>query len=243
MQLSRTVVFSKCTSSDSISISEGKMVLRTFTKKREMEKAFRLRHRIFSEELGWVPPTGNAQERDDYDNGAIFFGVFDGNNRLKAFLRLIRAENTFMLEGEFPYLLGGDVALRKERDAAEISRLCVAPEARSKRISGNFGVHHVSMLLYKGVYLWCLRSGIRYLYLVVDRKIYRLLCAKGFPCATLGEPKVMGDGVVAVAAVLDWRDFEVSCLRRRPEMLRWFTRCRSDRLRLQLQPHEFCLPR
>jgi N-acyl-L-homoserine lactone synthetase len=230
MLLSRTAEFRKLSSSVSISIREGELVLRTLSRKSDMEKAFRLRHRIFSEELRWVAPSSDAQERDDYDNGAVFFGVFDRHNRLMAFLRLIRSENTFMLEGEFPYLLGKEVVLRKGKDAAEISRLCVDPEARTNRISGNFGVHYVSMLLYKGVYQCCLRIGIRYLYLVVDRKIYRLLCAKGFPCVALKEPKEMEDGVLAIAAVLDWRDFEVSCLRRRPEMLRWFTRCQSDRL-------------
>ena len=111
----------------------------------------------------------------------------------------------------------------------ELSRLCVAPEARKAGFADNFGAHGVSMLLYKGVYHWCLAKRVRFIYLVVEQRVFRLLCASGFPCKPVGEPVAMPDGVKAVAAMLDWREFETANIVKRPKLLQWFSRYQSVR--------------
>ncbi len=146
-----------------------------------------------------------------------------------------------MLENEFLSLVAPEHEIRKESDTVEVSRLCVAPEARNANIRGNFGMHGISMLLYKGVYHWCIDNDIRYLYLVVEHKVLRLLCAKGFPCNLIGEPKIMPDGVAAVAALMDWREFERLNAARRPAMLRWFTQDRSTPVEARSLQPESCL--
>lgn len=148
-----------------------------------------------------------------------------------------------MLEREFLSLVGIKHEIRKEYDTVEVSRLCVAPEARSNVVSINFGIHRISMLLYKGVYHWCIRNNIRYLYLVVEYKIYRLLKAKGFPCKRIGEPQTMPDGVTAVATIMDWREFESLNTVKRPDMLRWFTQYQTLLVQGLLQQPDFSLQR
>ncbi len=221
------VVKEKKTGEVSVLIREGGFSVRNILTPDEMVQAWHLRHRIFSQELKWVPVSDDALERDAYDEGAVFFGVFDEDNRLRAFLRLILPERPFMIEREFLSLVSPGHGIRKEDDTVEVSRLCVAPEARSETISGNFGVHAISLLLYKGIYQWCRANWIRHLYLVVEQRVFRMLRAKGFPCEAVGEPQVMPDGVVAVAAVMDWKRFEALSAMKRPALLEWFSLAQS----------------
>jgi N-acyl amino acid synthase of PEP-CTERM/exosortase system len=227
-----------------VCIEEGGYVVKDLRTREEREMAYRLRHRIFCEELGWVSARENLLELDEYDcdRETVSFGVFDSNGDLKAYLRLIPTSRPSMLEDIFSFLIGPGHELRKDSHTAEISRLCVAPEARRDSVAGNFGAHHVSMLLYKGVYNWCLQNGVRSLYLVVEEKVCRLLNAMGFPCELLGEGREMPDGVKAVAALMDWREFEFRNFVKRPALLKWFSQTRSDRYPAQLPRHESGLP-
>jgi acyl homoserine lactone synthase len=237
MQLSRTAArdFSNVSVLPALLIKEGRYSAKNLTTHSEKVKAQRLRHRVFCNELGWVSENCDGLETDHYDGNSVPIGVIDEQKNLKAFLRIIQSEHTFMLEKEFSNLLDPEYQIRKHNDTAEISRLCVEPEARNERFSGNFGVHSITMVLYKSVYRFCLNNKVRFLYLVVEEKVCRLLCAKGFPCKIIGAPRVMPDGVVAVAAILDWREFEKSNLTKRPKMLSWFRQYQSSLPTTRLQ--------
>ena len=224
----------------SVLIQEGKFIVKNLNHEDEKIQAYCLRHRVFCQELGWVE-SENLLEIDDYDRNAIFFGVFNENSSLLAFLRLILPDHSFMLEREFSMLVDGEYHIRKEMDTVEVSRLCVAEEARNERLVSNSGTYNISMLLYKGVYHWCIKNDIRYLYLVVEYKIYRLLRAKGFPCRLIGQIVTMPDGVLAVAAIMDWREFEALNTSRKPSMMRWFSQYQSSPAQWQSPGHEFCL--
>jgi len=224
-------------------IQEESLIVKNLMNEEEKIQAYHLRHRVFCQELGWVPQSEDVLEIDKYDDGAIFFGIFDKQNKLLAFLRLIVPEGPFMLEKEFSSLIEINHKIRKEYDTVEVSRLCIAPEARNEIISSNLGIHNISMLLYKGVYHWCIRNNIRYLYLVVEYKIYRLLKAKGFPCKPIGEPQTMHDGVIAVAAMMDWKEFEMLNAVKRPRMLRWFNQYQSIPAQRLLKQPNFSLQR
>jgi len=221
----------------SIFIKEDEYCVKNIMTETDRLKAHHLRYRIFCEELGWIQHNSNMLEIDDYDRSAIFFGVYDTNENLKAYLRILLSNNSFMLEKNFYFLLESNDVIRKQEDTIEISRLCVAPEARHHTFSDNFGVHKASMLLYKGVYHWCLNNDKRYLYMVVEQKIFRMLCAKGFPCELVGKPKKMPDGVVAVAAILDWRKFEEKNTEK--SLMKWFSDYQSGPPLTQLLQHEF----
>ena len=203
-------------------IHEGGFTLKTLEGRDENSQAYRLRHTVFSEELGWVAQSEGHMEKDAYDSHAIPIGILDTRSTLLAYSRMILPRRTFMIEKEFSRLVSSTHTIRKEDDTAEVSRLCVSPEARNASVSGNLGTHSLSMLLYKGIYHWCAGNRIRYIYIVVDHKIYRLFWAKGFPCRPVGEPVAMPDGCIAVAAMVDFEELVSLNTARRPELMRWF---------------------
>jgi acyl homoserine lactone synthase len=225
----------------SILLHEENFVVKTIIDEMDKAQAYRLRHRIFCDELKWVLHSTNDMEFDEYDRNAVFFGVYDESRKLISFLRLIMPGLQFMMEKEFLFLVDPDHRIRKEQDTAEISRLCVAPEARFNHKAGNFDVHKISLILFKGVYQWCMLNKIRYLYAVTELKVYRLYCLKGFPYRLIGKPTRMPDGVTVVAVMLDWDEFETMNAFKRPAFFDWFKPARLSQLPRQSQPHEICL--
>lgn len=202
-------------------VTESNFVARTMNKE-DMQKAYSLRHHVFAEELRWVPTDPSGLEVDNYDSNSVHFGVFVGEELL-AYLRLVTSTNRFMIEEEFIGLVSDDHAIRKYRDTSEISRLCLSQRGRDyKSISTDFGAYDITMLLYKCVYGWCKEIKVRYLYFVVAKQVFRLLNARGFPCDLVGEPKNMPDGVIAAAAILDWKKFEMRSVSKKPRLLAWF---------------------
>jgi acyl homoserine lactone synthase len=224
-------------------IREGGFFVKDLVTGDENARGYRLRHEVFSKELSWVPENGDGLERDSYDESAVGFGVFDGHHELCAHLRLLLPPGRFMLEKEFSGLVGPGHQVRKERDTAEVSRLCVAAGARNRKVQTGPGAYSIPMFLYKGVYHWCIRHGVRRLYLVVEYKVLRLLLAQGFPCKLIGSAGTMPDGVTAVAAEMDWREFEALNAKKRPPLLRWFTQRQSNPVPLPPQRPGAFLPR
>jgi len=214
--------------STEVCIREGGFTLKTLEGDDEKSQAYCLRHRVFSDELGWVLRTTDQRETDEYDSHAVPIGILDAPNGILAYARLILPDRAFMIEKEFSCLVSSNHKMRKGDDTAEVSRLCVSPEARNTSVSGNLGTHGLSMLLYKGIYHWSVRNRVRYIYIVVDYKIYRLFWAKGFPCRPVGEPVAMPDGCIAVAAMVDFEELVSLNTTKRPELMRWFMQYASD---------------
>ncbi len=188
---------------------------------RDVTSAYGLRHKVFAQELRWVPQSDDGLERDVYDAHALHFGVFR-DRKILSYLRLVSPEHRYMLEKEFRALVSPDHDIRKAPDTREVSRLCVSFDERGTKVRTSLGSLGVSMLLYRQVYQWCVPNKVRYLYLVVEYKVLRLLKMFGFPCVLVGEPTRMPDGVVAAAAIMDWREFEAKNLLARPELVEWF---------------------
>lgn len=201
---------------------DGSYQIKTLTRRDEFLQAFHLRYTIFHNELRWVPDSQDQIERDDYDKNAVHFGVFNKEKQLLAFVRLILYKDTYMLENEFSKLVEDKHNIRKQSDTAEVSRLCISKGVRNKNILSNFGMHSITMLLYKGIYLWCRKNNIRYLYAVIEYKLYKLMLMRGFPCRLIGNPIIMQDKIKAVAVIFDWEEFRTNSMKRRPDMFKWF---------------------
>jgi len=212
---------------DELICTEGDYVVKLISMNDEFVSAYKLRHKVFCEELGWIPSLENGLEVDGYDEKAMSFGVYNSNNTLMAYIRLLRSENTYMIERDFSMLVDQTHDIRKSRDTAETSRVCVAWEFRNQSIMDNNEGYDISMLLFKGVYLWCIENGIRYIYTVVELKMLRYLRGKGFPCVLLGKPLTMPDGTRAAAVILDWSEFDVVNREKKPHLWAWFSQGRS----------------
>ncbi len=185
-----------------VKFREGDFVVKNLDSERELEQAYRLRYDIFCLELKWVSARDDGREIDAYDNHSMSLGVFTGEEELIGFVRLIYSYMPMMIEKEFLELVSPSHNIRKERDTVEVTRLSVKQPMRkgSKR--------QAAMALYKGIYLWSVMNGVRYLYLVVEKRSFRLFKIMGFPCRRIGPIKVLEGGVESLAALMDWRDFE-----------------------------------
>ncbi|MGA2191848.1 MAG: acyl-homoserine-lactone synthase [Nitrospirota bacterium] len=208
----------------------------------DLQKSYELRHRVFCEELEWVPRSSTGAEIDRYDEQAVAIGVFDPQDRLVAYMRLLRAEGAYMIEEEFKAMVDSGHNISHEKGTAELSRLCIAPEARKDTVKTKSGRYSISVLLLKGIYYWSKLNRVRHLYGVMEHKTYRLAWAKGFPLKLLGEPQIMPDGVVAVGILLDWQEFEFSNVIRHPGLIEWFSRYQSDLAGTQSPRRGSCSP-
>ena len=94
-------------------------LIKELTEKKDKIQAYKLRHRIFSQELRWVSSTENELEIDSYDKDAVFIGVFDIENKLVAFLRLVLPPSAFMIEDIFIALIDSEHKIRKETDTID----------------------------------------------------------------------------------------------------------------------------
>lgn len=188
----------------------------------EKEQAFRIRHLLFAETLHWVPEVSSGLEIDDYDTCTEMIAVLDSRRRVLGQVRVHDASVPYMIEHEFTSVLGASPIPFKGRDTAELTRFGVLPEARGQVVQTPFGGFDLFTLLFKGAYRWSKLHGVRTIYGVTDLRVLRLLHLRGFPFETVAEPRLMPDGVTAVAIRLDWARFEQENARSRPRLLAWF---------------------
>jgi N-acyl-L-homoserine lactone synthetase len=202
-----------------VAFYEGEFLVKTLDTKEELTQAYQLRHRVFAEKLGWVPPTEDGQEMDMYDLWGVTIGVLDHDGTLLGMARLLPSSGKFMLENEFGALLPGDYTIRKEQDTAEITRLAVNPDIQDAKLSTQ-----VMLGTLKGIYQWAVENEVRYYYLEVEHRFLRALRMLGFPCEPIGPVvKLPPAGAGAVAALYDMARFDNENMEKRPGFLEWIS--------------------
>jgi acyl homoserine lactone synthase len=202
-----------------IEFCEEDFIIKTLETKEEMTQAYRLRHRVFAEQLKWVPASEDQQELDMYDLWGVTVGVFAADGVLLGMARLLPPTGEFMLGNEFGALLPGDYVIRRERDTAEITRLTVNPDIRDPKLSSR-----VMLGVLKGIYQWAVENEIRYYYLEVEHRFLRALRMLGFPCEPIGPVvQLPPAGAAAVAALYDMVRFDDENLTKRPSFLEWIS--------------------
>lgn len=201
---------------DRFGLTDNGLTVRILETPEDHLQAYRLRHAIYCRALAWVKGRPDGLECDDYEEGSTSIGVFTEENALVGVVRLIPSERRFMLEREFLTLVGPDHGIKKQADTVEVTRLATRPTPRSQRPSAP-----VSCLLYKGIYHWSCRHGVRYLYLVVQTPYLRTLRLWGFPCSVVGQAQVLGRGRPCVAALLDWDVFRALALEHPSQFTIW----------------------
>ncbi len=217
-----------------IQFMEGPYCIRVIEDPQDYAKAFLLRHKIFCEELGWIPCVPYRLEIDEHDMWATSLGVFSPAGSLLGLVRLLPPERPFMLEREFATLVPPDYEIRKGRDTAEVTRFIAG-----RGIPGHGPyTSHIAALIYKALYQWSLRNDIRYLYFVVNKKFLRALRLSGFPCELIGPLKPLQAEVDAVAVSLDWEAYRRRNQRHKKQRLHWMSRIQSRPDSTQLRPHE-----
>ena len=159
---------------------------------------YEFRHRVFSQELGWVP---GPRETDQYDQHSVHFAAFSPAGDVVACGRFILPSGTFMLETEFRDLVEPGYPVRKEADTVEASRFAVSADLR--RTKDGFAV---TELLCSTMCLWARRNAIRYCYLVLDNNYLGFL-QRFFPVRVIGPTKVYDSGLTSAAVIFDMAEF------------------------------------
>ncbi len=196
---------------------EGDFLVKELSAPEELDAAYRLRHRVFVDELRWVPPCPDGLEKDFYDDFAHPIGVFDHNGRLVCHVRLITAPKPFMIEKEFAVLLPKDRPFKKISGMVESTRICVEKEYRTTMLSSMTLAH----LLYKAMYHWSKENGYRYLVTIVEKRYYILLKRSRFPFKQVGDFLPLGEGVMSGIVMLDWNEVDVVVKEKRPDFFDW----------------------
>jgi acyl homoserine lactone synthase len=198
---------------------EGEFLVKTLDEKTELTQAYRLRHKVFAEVLRWVPPTDDGQEMDMYDLWGSSIGLIDRSGKLHGLARLLPASGPFMLEQDLRMLLPPDHVVRKSRDTAEITRLAIDPDIKDKGLSAR-----LMLTLIKGIYHWAMAHDVRYFYLEVDHRFFRVLNAIGIPSNPLGPTVPLPPaGALSVAAMMDIVQCEEVLGRKRPAVMEWMS--------------------
>lgn len=224
---------------DQLALTEHGLTIRTLESPEDHIKAFQLRHEVYCRTLAWVKGRADGQERDDYEEGSTSIGAFTEDNTLVGIVRLIPSVRPFMLEREFRGLLSPDHVIKKQTDTVEVTRLATHPTSRSPQPS-----MPISCLLYKAIYHWSCRHGVRYLYLVVETAYLRTLRRWGFPCSPLGPAQVLQHDQPCVAALLDWHAFRVGAQARPSPFASWLMELHptSPTPPPALSPERDCVP-
>lgn len=202
-----------------IAFYEGEFVVKTLEEPAELRQAYQLRHRVFAETLRWVPPTEDGQEMDMYDLWGQSIGILDREGKLQGLARLLPSAGPFMLEHDLRLLLPPDHIIRKERDTAEITRLAIDPDIKDRGLSAR-----LLLTMVKGIYHWAMAHDVRYLYLEVDYRFFRVLNAMAISCDPLSPPVALPPAnTLSIAGIMDIVRCEEILGRKRPQVMEWMS--------------------
>ncbi len=210
-----------------IEFFESGYCVRSIENEEDKIKSYRLRHQVFSELLEWVSPSPDGLEIDRYDHASESLGLFSEDGVLLGSVRLITPDYPFMLETDFTDLVYPEHLTRKETDTAEISRLAITPSVSHPGLSS-----HYLNILHKAIYQWSVENSVRYLYMEIEKRFWRVLNHLGFPCKRIGPVKqIPPANVKSMAAILDWDEFRDENRVKRSEFLEWMTEAQSALVR------------
>lgn len=176
--------------------------VKTLESVKERYGAYRLRKKIFCDDLHWVECRNEEIEIDRYDAHAILIGAMDWSEELVGVLRIIPAQRPMMIEKEFISLIATPNQIRKTRHAIEISRMGV-----SKSICPRQRIQ-VSNALCIAAYHWCAMHSVRFVYMVIEQKMLRKVNLMGFPCKRMGPVLTLPGCNKTLAAVVDLSDID-----------------------------------
>jgi acyl homoserine lactone synthase len=98
------------------------------------EALMRYRHRIFIQRLGWILPTLNGAERDQFDRDDTLYAVaLDGTGELRGCARLLPTSLPYLLDVVFPDMVQ-EKPLPSSSTIWEISRFASTCAAATRRL-------------------------------------------------------------------------------------------------------------
>jgi len=199
-----------------------------------------LRYEVYCQECNFLDPGDYPEQResDEYDDNSSHFVALNRKNAIAGYVRLVfpDAIQTFPFQNHCVTLLDGAV-LPPAACSAEISRLMVRKNYRRRHgerppsgaaMTQEHNSDHYEMrnsspqillCMYRAMYLYSLKHGIRYWYAAMERSLARILKRMDFGFQQIG-PAINYYGPVA-PYVADLRLLERQLDQKNPELLRW----------------------
>jgi acyl-homoserine lactone synthase len=166
-----------------------------------MEQAYRLRHKVFVEEMGWSDlRRPDSREIDQFDDGRALHMLYLEGNRLVGYQRMLPSMRPHLLSEVMPHLCEGDFPVGPH--IWEWTRYCVTKEHRDRgRMLSPAG-----NLLLSAIVEWGLASGVSKIIIEMNPIWLLRLVQLHFRVTPLGIPQEAGkDSIVAVTAAFDAR--------------------------------------
>lgn len=170
----------------------------------EMEQAYRLRHAVFVDEMGWEDlRKPDAREIDGFDDGRALHMLYVQEGQVLGYQRMLPTTRPHLLSEVMPELCEGERPVGPH--VWEWTRYCVA---RPHRERGR-ALSPIANALLSGIVEWGLENGVKSIIIEMDPIWLLRLVQLYFMVTPLGLPKRMGKGdVVAVVAAFDRRTLD-----------------------------------
>lgn len=167
----------------------------------KMEQAYRLRHNVFVDEMGWEDlrkPDG--REIDQFDDGRALHMLYIEDDRVLGYQRMLPSMRPHLLTEVLPHLCEDDFPVGPH--IWEWTRYCVTREHRDRgRILSPAG-----NLLLSSIVEWGLASGVEKIIIEMNPLWLLRLVQLNFRVTPLGLPQQIGkDSIIAVTAAFDRR--------------------------------------
>lgn len=173
----------------------------------ELEQAFRLRHRIFVEEMQWSDlKRSDGREIDDFDDERAVHMLYLDQGRVLGYHRMLPTTLPHLLSDVYPHLC--EVDLPRGANVWEWTRYCVEPEHRERGRK----LSPIANALLSAIIEWGLATGVDAITIQMNPLWLLRLVQLHFRVTPLGLPQQIGrDEVLAVEARFDHRTLSRLC--------------------------------
>jgi len=206
----------------------------------ELSETFKLRFQVYCLERSFLTPEAYpaGSESDAYDAYSEHFSAYGRQQQIAGSVRLARwsPELGYPFQHHCPVF--SDAWLPPNEEAREISRLVVSKDYRRRQednwlgiaetnpldlpedLAAKRGGHPIIVLgLYRAMYQYSKRNGIRYWYAAMERSLARLLGRYGFDFKPIG-PQIDYYGPVTVY-IASLADLEAKVSAENPDLFKW----------------------
>jgi len=166
-----------------------------------MEQAYRLRHRVFVEEMGWEElRQSDGREIDQFDDDHAVHMLYIQKDKVLGYQRMLPSIRPHLLSEVLPDLC--EVERPVGTHIWEWTRYCVEPAHRER----GRALSPVANALLSGIVEWGLESGISAIIIEMNPLWLLRLVQLYFRTTPLGLPRRLGNqDVLAVTAAFDRR--------------------------------------
>jgi len=170
----------------------------------EMEQVYRLRHKVFVEEMGWTElAKPDGREIDQFDTKHAVHMLYIEKGKVLGYQRMLPSTRPHLLSDVSPELCEVDPPVGSH--IWECSRHCVAPGHREK---GRFASPIANVLL-SGIVEWGMDNGVSTAIIEIDPLLLLRLVQLHFRMLPLGLPRRIGNqDFLAVTATFDQRTLQ-----------------------------------